>query len=216
MEPKEISDWQHEEFYRYVAQAYDKPRYTLHYRADAPLNIRSIFYVPESVRMVWQLVGGVNLISAVTCLFLVRIKKVCVNRSRACLTWAGRWVPVWLCTAGRFWSRPKPLTSCPSGCAFFEVCFVLIVFTCCIFFILYFLMHDSEGGKNNYLFVAHFTKNNNLIVCICAQVWWTARTSPWTWVESCCRRAPSSGTAGVLHCWVCSICHFLFFLVSFC
>uniref|UniRef100_A0A3Q3INJ5 Histidine kinase/HSP90-like ATPase domain-containing protein n=1 Tax=Monopterus albus TaxID=43700 RepID=A0A3Q3INJ5_MONAL len=47
MEPKEISDWQHEEFYRYVAQAYDKPRYTLHYRADAPLNIRSIFYVPD-------------------------------------------------------------------------------------------------------------------------------------------------------------------------
>lgn len=50
MEPKEISDWQHEEFYRYVAQSYDKPRYTLHYRADAPLNIRSIFYVPETVR----------------------------------------------------------------------------------------------------------------------------------------------------------------------
>ncbi|KAM3598786.1 uncharacterized protein V6R79_022574 [Siganus canaliculatus] len=48
MEPKEISDWQHEEFYRYVAQSYDRPRYTLHYRADAPLNIRSIFYVPET------------------------------------------------------------------------------------------------------------------------------------------------------------------------
>ncbi|CAN9505259.1 unnamed protein product [Ophioblennius macclurei] len=48
MGPKEISDWQHEEFYRYIAQAYDKPRYTLHYRADAPLNIRSIFYVPET------------------------------------------------------------------------------------------------------------------------------------------------------------------------
>uniref|UniRef100_A0A3B3BTI1 TNF receptor-associated protein 1 n=1 Tax=Oryzias melastigma TaxID=30732 RepID=A0A3B3BTI1_ORYME len=48
MEPKEIGDWQHEEFYRYIAEAYDKPRYTLHYRADAPLNIRSIFYVPES------------------------------------------------------------------------------------------------------------------------------------------------------------------------
>ncbi|KAB5554106.1 hypothetical protein PHYPO_G00046350 [Pangasianodon hypophthalmus] len=47
MDPKEISEWQHEEFYRYVAKAYDKPRYTLHYRADAPLNIRSIFYVPE-------------------------------------------------------------------------------------------------------------------------------------------------------------------------
>uniref|UniRef100_A0A3Q3WL54 Heat shock protein 75 kDa, mitochondrial n=1 Tax=Mola mola TaxID=94237 RepID=A0A3Q3WL54_MOLML len=48
MEPKEISDWQHEEFYRYVSQSYDKPRYTLHYRADAPLNIRSIFYVPDA------------------------------------------------------------------------------------------------------------------------------------------------------------------------
>ncbi|KAL0196699.1 hypothetical protein M9458_005259, partial [Cirrhinus mrigala] len=47
MEPKDTSEWQHEEFYRYVAQAHDKPRYTLHYRADAPLNIRSIFYVPE-------------------------------------------------------------------------------------------------------------------------------------------------------------------------
>lgn len=50
MDPKDISDWQHEEFYRYVAQAYDKPRYTLHYRTDAPLNIRSIFYVPDAVR----------------------------------------------------------------------------------------------------------------------------------------------------------------------
>ncbi|XP_036446229.1 heat shock protein 75 kDa, mitochondrial [Colossoma macropomum] len=48
MKPKEISDWQHEEFYRYVAQAYDKPRYVLHYHADAPINIRSIFYVPET------------------------------------------------------------------------------------------------------------------------------------------------------------------------
>uniref|UniRef100_A0A6Q2YH02 Heat shock protein 75 kDa, mitochondrial n=1 Tax=Esox lucius TaxID=8010 RepID=A0A6Q2YH02_ESOLU len=47
MEPKSISEWQHQEFYRYVAQSYDKPRYTLHYRADAPVNIRAIFYVPE-------------------------------------------------------------------------------------------------------------------------------------------------------------------------
>ncbi|NWH34606.1 TRAP1 protein, partial [Chloropsis hardwickii] len=47
LEPKEISEWQHEEFYRFIAQAYDKPRYVLHYKTDAPLNIRSIFYVPE-------------------------------------------------------------------------------------------------------------------------------------------------------------------------
>lgn len=50
MDPKDISDSQHEEFYRYIAQAYDKPRFTLHYKTDAPLNIRSIFYVPEMVR----------------------------------------------------------------------------------------------------------------------------------------------------------------------
>ncbi|XP_008069312.1 heat shock protein 75 kDa, mitochondrial isoform X1 [Carlito syrichta] len=47
LDPKDISEWQHEEFYRYIAQAYDKPRYTLHYKTDAPLNIRSIFYVPD-------------------------------------------------------------------------------------------------------------------------------------------------------------------------
>ncbi|XP_075420475.1 heat shock protein 75 kDa, mitochondrial [Tenrec ecaudatus] len=47
MEAKDVDESQHEEFYRYVAQAHDRPRYTLHYRTDAPLNIRSIFYVPE-------------------------------------------------------------------------------------------------------------------------------------------------------------------------
>ncbi|KAL1780231.1 Heat shock 75 kDa, mitochondrial [Sigmodon hispidus] len=47
MDPKDISELQHEEFYRYIAQAHDKPRFTLHYKTDAPLNIRSIFYVPE-------------------------------------------------------------------------------------------------------------------------------------------------------------------------
>ncbi|NWX19207.1 TRAP1 protein, partial [Aegotheles bennettii] len=47
LDPKDISEWQHEEFYRFIAQAYDKPRYVLHYKTDAPLNIRSIFYVPE-------------------------------------------------------------------------------------------------------------------------------------------------------------------------
>uniref|UniRef100_A0A5F9CJJ5 Histidine kinase/HSP90-like ATPase domain-containing protein n=1 Tax=Oryctolagus cuniculus TaxID=9986 RepID=A0A5F9CJJ5_RABIT len=48
MDPKGVSEEQHEEFYRYIAQAYDKPRYTLHYKTDAPLNIRSLFYVPET------------------------------------------------------------------------------------------------------------------------------------------------------------------------
>lgn len=49
LDPKDVGEWQHEEFYRYIAQAHDKPRYALHYKTDAPLNIRSIFYVPETV-----------------------------------------------------------------------------------------------------------------------------------------------------------------------
>ncbi|XP_058142544.1 heat shock protein 75 kDa, mitochondrial [Dasypus novemcinctus] len=48
MDAKDVSEWQHEEFYRYIAQAYDKPRYTLHFKADAPLSIQSVFYVPET------------------------------------------------------------------------------------------------------------------------------------------------------------------------
>ena len=30
-----------------VANVYDKPRYYIHYKADAPLNIRALFYIPE-------------------------------------------------------------------------------------------------------------------------------------------------------------------------
>lgn len=55
LDPKDIGEWQHEEFYHFIAQAYDKPRYVLHYKTDAPLNIRSIFYVPEQVRAVGHL-----------------------------------------------------------------------------------------------------------------------------------------------------------------
>uniref|UniRef100_H9GJD4 Heat shock protein 75 kDa, mitochondrial n=1 Tax=Anolis carolinensis TaxID=28377 RepID=H9GJD4_ANOCA len=47
MDPKDIGDWQHKEFYRFIAQAHDEPRYILHYKTDAPLNIRSLFYVPQ-------------------------------------------------------------------------------------------------------------------------------------------------------------------------
>ncbi|RUS31752.1 Hsp90 protein-domain-containing protein [Jimgerdemannia flammicorona] len=38
---------QHREFYRFVANAWDDPQFTLHYRTDAPMSIRSILYVPE-------------------------------------------------------------------------------------------------------------------------------------------------------------------------
>ncbi|XP_030028157.1 heat shock protein 75 kDa, mitochondrial [Manduca sexta] len=47
LEPKEITHEQHVEFYKFISNSYDKPRFTLHYKTDAPLSIRSILYVPE-------------------------------------------------------------------------------------------------------------------------------------------------------------------------
>jgi TNF receptor-associated protein 1 len=42
---KNVTDEQHEEFYRFIGNM-DKPRYCLQYKTDAPINIRSLFYVP--------------------------------------------------------------------------------------------------------------------------------------------------------------------------
>lgn len=47
MDQKDVTSEMHEEFYRYIGNVYDNPRYHLHYKTDAPLNIRALFYVPE-------------------------------------------------------------------------------------------------------------------------------------------------------------------------
>lgn len=46
-ETRDITEEMHEEFYRFISNSFDKPRFYLHYKADAPLNIRALFYVPE-------------------------------------------------------------------------------------------------------------------------------------------------------------------------
>lgn len=46
-EPKDVSDEQYSEFYKYIANAYDEPLDRLHYRADAPLDIKALFFVPS-------------------------------------------------------------------------------------------------------------------------------------------------------------------------
>jgi len=47
MLPKnEVTEDQHNEFYKFIAHAYDKPRNKLHFQTDSPLNLSSIFYVP--------------------------------------------------------------------------------------------------------------------------------------------------------------------------
>ncbi|XP_033631452.1 heat shock protein 75 kDa, mitochondrial-like isoform X1 [Asterias rubens] len=65
---KDISDQQHEEFYQFLTHnSYDKPRYTLHYKTDAPLSIRSLFYIPSRPPAMWEMSqdhsGGVALYS---------------------------------------------------------------------------------------------------------------------------------------------------------
>ncbi|KAG8179151.1 hypothetical protein JTE90_015340 [Oedothorax gibbosus] len=47
MDPKETTPEMHNEFFRYIANSYDLPRYTMHYKTDSPLNLRCLLYVPE-------------------------------------------------------------------------------------------------------------------------------------------------------------------------
>jgi HSP90 family molecular chaperone len=45
---KDVTPEENAEFYKFIANAYDEPRYTFRYATDAPLSIRSIFYVGET------------------------------------------------------------------------------------------------------------------------------------------------------------------------
>jgi len=46
--PKDITFEEHKEFYQFIAKAHDAPRYTLHFMTDMPLQLKAIFYVPET------------------------------------------------------------------------------------------------------------------------------------------------------------------------
>jgi HSP90 family molecular chaperone len=48
LEPHTVSEEQHGEFYKFVANAYDDPMYTLHFRSDAPIEIKSLFYIGQT------------------------------------------------------------------------------------------------------------------------------------------------------------------------
>ncbi|ORX58547.1 heat shock protein Hsp90 [Piromyces finnis] len=47
MNKNEITEDQHIEFYRFIANAHDKPQFTLLYKTDAPIQISSLLYVPQ-------------------------------------------------------------------------------------------------------------------------------------------------------------------------
>ncbi|EOD09412.1 heat shock protein 90 [Emiliania huxleyi CCMP1516] len=62
----EVSDEEHAEFFRFIAQDFSDPRYTLHFAADAPLAIKALFYIPESHPEKWgmaRMEPGVSLYS---------------------------------------------------------------------------------------------------------------------------------------------------------
>ncbi|EFO22676.1 heat shock protein 75 [Loa loa] len=53
MNPKEVTSEMHDVFFRQLAKTHlphlvnDRPQYTIHYKADAPINVRSLLYVPS-------------------------------------------------------------------------------------------------------------------------------------------------------------------------
>ena len=44
--PSDVTEDQYNEFYRYVANAFDDPMFKLHFRADVPLDLKALFFVP--------------------------------------------------------------------------------------------------------------------------------------------------------------------------
>ena len=45
---EDISEDEHNQFYKFIANAYDSPQFKLHYIVDAPLTIRALLYIPQS------------------------------------------------------------------------------------------------------------------------------------------------------------------------
>lgn len=48
MDPKQVTPEMYIQFFRFVANSYDQPRFTLHYKADAPLSVQALIFFPES------------------------------------------------------------------------------------------------------------------------------------------------------------------------
>ncbi len=46
-DPKAVEESKHSDFYKYVSHMYDEPLSTLHFRMDAPLDIKALLYIPS-------------------------------------------------------------------------------------------------------------------------------------------------------------------------
>jgi hypothetical protein len=58
MDAKDVTPEMHDEFYRFIGTSYDRPRFTLHYKTDAPLTLRALLYFPEGKPGMQILVTG--------------------------------------------------------------------------------------------------------------------------------------------------------------
>ncbi|XP_032678613.1 heat shock protein 75 kDa, mitochondrial [Odontomachus brunneus] len=66
-DPKDVTPLQHAEFYRFVGNCFDAPRFILHYSTDVPLSIKALLYFPEGKPELFDLArdttSGVSLYS---------------------------------------------------------------------------------------------------------------------------------------------------------
>lgn len=44
---KDVTDAQYDEFYKFLTNAYDNYKYKLHFRTDAPLDLKCLFFIPS-------------------------------------------------------------------------------------------------------------------------------------------------------------------------
>ncbi|XP_046666004.1 heat shock protein 75 kDa, mitochondrial isoform X1 [Homalodisca vitripennis] len=47
MDPKQVTPEMYTEFYRFVGNTYDSPRFVLHYKTDVPLSVQALLFFPE-------------------------------------------------------------------------------------------------------------------------------------------------------------------------
>lgn len=47
-EAKKVTEEEHEQFFKFISNGWEKPMYKLHYKVDAPISINSLFYVGQS------------------------------------------------------------------------------------------------------------------------------------------------------------------------
>lgn len=44
---KDVTEQQYTDFYKFLTSAFDKPKFTLHFKTDAPLDLKCLFYIPS-------------------------------------------------------------------------------------------------------------------------------------------------------------------------